>query len=162
VPCACVAAAGAAGARGYLRRFQLCRICFRELALAGRFRAWQVELVGRTTMTTNDPIADMLTRIRNALLVKQPFTSMPNSRLRWRSPRSCGRGLHRGLSVSAETPQAHLRIKLKYVSEQRNKRPVITGLERVSKPGRRVYTRRRICRACSAAWASRSCRRPRA
>jgi small subunit ribosomal protein S8 len=95
-------------------------------------------------MTTNDPIADMLTRIRNALLVKQPFTSMPNSRLKVAIAEILrAEGFIEDFQVSAETPQAHLRIKLKYVSEQRNKRPVITGLERVSKPGRRVYTRRK-------------------
>ncbi len=91
--------------------------------------------------TTNDPISDMLTRIRNALLVKQPFASMPSSRLKTAIAEILREeGYIEDFQVTADAPQPFIRIKLKYVIDQRNRRPVITGLERVSKPGRRVYT----------------------
>lgn len=94
-------------------------------------------------MTTNDPIADMLTRIRNALMVKQPFASMPSSRIKLAIAQILREeGFIEDFQVTTDSAQPFIRIKLKYVTEQRNKRPVITGLERVSKPGRRVYTRR--------------------
>jgi small subunit ribosomal protein S8 len=95
-------------------------------------------------MTTNDPIADMLTRIRNALMVKQPFAAMPSSRIKLAIAQILREeGFIEDFQVTTDTAQPFIRIKLKYVTEQRNKRPVITGLERVSKPGRRVYTRRK-------------------
>ena len=95
-------------------------------------------------MTTNDPIADMLTRIRNALLVKQPFASMPSSRLKAAIAEILREeGFIEDFQVTTDGLQPYIRIKLKYVNEQRNRRPVITGIERVSKPGRRVYTRKK-------------------
>ncbi len=94
-------------------------------------------------MTTNDPIADMLTRIRNALLVKQPFAAMPSSRLKTAIAEILREeGFIEDFQVTTDGMQPYIRIKLKYVTDQRNKRPVITGIERVSKPGRRVYTRK--------------------
>lgn len=89
----------------------------------------------------NDPIADMLTRIRNALLVKQPFAAMPSSRMKTAIAQILrDEGYIEDFQVTSDAPQPYIRIKLKYVADQRNKRPVISGLERVSKPGRRVYT----------------------
>ncbi len=93
--------------------------------------------------TTNDPISDMLTRIRNALLVRQPFASMPSSKIKAAIAQILREeGFIEDFQVTSDSPQPYIRIKLKYVVEQRNRRPVITGLERVSKPGRRVYTRK--------------------
>lgn len=95
-------------------------------------------------MTTNDPIADMLTRIRNALLVKQPFAAMPSSRLKAAIAEILREeGFIEDFQVTTDGMQPYIRIKLKYVADQRNKRPVISGIERVSKPGRRVYTRKK-------------------
>ena len=95
-------------------------------------------------MTTNDPIADMLTRIRNALLVKQPFAAMPSSRLKTAIAEILREeGFIEDFQVTTDGMQPYIRIKLKYVADQRNKRPVISGIERVSKPGRRVYTRKK-------------------
>ena len=93
-------------------------------------------------MTVNDPISDMLTRIRNAISADHPMVSIPSSNLK----ASIGEILEQeGFIEKAEvvqvdgSPQAVLRLRLKYVGERRQRRPVITGLERVSKPGRRVY-----------------------
>ncbi len=94
--------------------------------------------------TTNDPIADMLTRIRNALMVKQPFASMPSSHLKAAIAEILREeGFIEDFQVTTDGIQPYIRLKLKYVTEQRNKRPVISGIERVSKPGRRVYTRKK-------------------
>ncbi len=93
-------------------------------------------------MTVNDPISDMLTRIRNAISADHPMVSIPSSNLK----ASIGEILEQeGFIEKAEvvqvdgSPQSVLRLRLKYVGERRQRRPVITGLERVSKPGRRVY-----------------------
>jgi small subunit ribosomal protein S8 len=93
-----------------------------------------------------DPIADMLTRIRNALLVGHSTVSVPNSKIKT----SIAQILKdEGFIEEYETvrendvPQSVLRLRLKYVGQLRQRRPVISGLERVSKPGRRVYTRRK-------------------
>lgn len=93
-------------------------------------------------MTVNDPISDMLTRIRNAISADHPMVSIPSSKLK----ASIGDILEQeGFIEKAEvvqvdgSPQPVLRLRLKYVGERRQRRPVISGLERVSKPGRRVY-----------------------
>jgi small subunit ribosomal protein S8 len=85
-----------------------------------------------------DPIADMLTRIRNAIRVERPTVDMPSSKVK--------RGLAEVLKregyiwdwkeVDAE-PVSHLRIDLKYGP---NGEQVIRHIKRVSKPGRRVYS----------------------
>jgi small subunit ribosomal protein S8 len=97
-------------------------------------------------MSITDPIADMLTRIRNALMVGHPMTAMPNSNLKVAIAKILKEeGFINGYEVvDGEVPgQKILRIRLKYVGERRQRRPVITGLERVSRPGRRVYTGKR-------------------
>jgi small subunit ribosomal protein S8 len=88
-----------------------------------------------------DPIADMLTRIRNATLAKQARVDMPSSRLKVEIARILeGEGYIQGFKVqepeAGKRPQALLRLFLKY--GPRGER-VITGIERVSRPGRRVY-----------------------
>jgi len=97
-------------------------------------------------MTTADPIADMLTRIRNALIVGHTSVSMPASRLKVAIAEILqAEGFIEGFDVSRDEsqPLPVLRVRLKYVGQRRERRPVITGLERVSAPGRRVYTRRK-------------------
>jgi small subunit ribosomal protein S8 len=87
-----------------------------------------------------DPIADMLTRIRNAQMRLHPTVSMPSSKVKVELARVLKEeGYIEDFKVLPESPQAVLSITLKYVGDRRNRRSVITGLERVSKPGRRVY-----------------------
>ncbi len=94
-------------------------------------------------MSVNDPIADMLTRIRNGLLIQQSAVAMPNSKLRVEIARILK---EEGFIEDFETVEGEkpylvtLRVKLKYVGDRRFRRPVITGLQRVSRPGRRIYT----------------------
>jgi small subunit ribosomal protein S8 len=97
-------------------------------------------------MSMTDPIADMLTRIRNAMEVGHPSVAMPNSKLKAEIARILKEeGFIAGYEVVDGESPAHkiLRLKLRYVGERRFRRPVITGLERVSKPGRRVYSGKR-------------------
>jgi small subunit ribosomal protein S8 len=88
-----------------------------------------------------DPIADMLSRIRNATIARHSRVDMPSSRLKVEIARILeSEGYIQGFKVveaqPGERPQAQLRVFLKY--GPRGER-VITGLERVSRPGRRVY-----------------------
>jgi len=93
---------------------------------------------------TSDPIADMLTRIRNALLARHTSVVVPYSKLKVEIARILQEeGYVESYTVGDETPVALISIKLKYYGERRTRRPVITNLERISKPGRRVYRGRR-------------------
>jgi small subunit ribosomal protein S8 len=93
-------------------------------------------------MTMSDPIADMLTRIRNALVVGHPSVRVPSSKIKVAIAKILkAEGFIVDYRVTHEHPQPQLVIKLKYVGERKERHPVITGLKRVSKPGRRVYTR---------------------
>jgi len=86
----------------------------------------------------NDPIADMLTRIRNASMVKQKQVVMPNSKIKVSIAEILQQeGFIDAFAVMEDKPQAKLVLRLKYTPQGR---PVITGLERVSKPGRRYYS----------------------
>lgn len=96
-------------------------------------------------MTTSDPIADMLTRMRNALGARHAKVDVPASKLKADIARILKEeGYIEGFEVvEGEQPQRQvLRIKLKYVGERRQRKSVITGLERISRPGRRVYTQK--------------------
>ncbi len=96
-------------------------------------------------MSVSDPIADMLTRIRNAVMTGQTMTAMPHSKVKLEIAKILkAEGYLEGYEVAeGERPsQKVLRLKIKYVGERRQRRPVITGLERVSRPGRRVYTKK--------------------
>lgn len=87
----------------------------------------------------SDPIADMFTRIRNALQVKQNQVEMPSSKLKIAIAGILQReGYIEGFSVS-EDAKPTLTIDLKYAGQRRQRRPVITNIQRVSSPGRRVY-----------------------
>ena len=88
-------------------------------------------------MPTTDPIADMLTRIRNALMLRRAFVLVPSSKIKTSIAQILlEEGFIQGYEVTNEQPQPNLRLWLKY---DEKRRPVMTGLERVSKPGRRVY-----------------------
>lgn len=96
-------------------------------------------------MSVNDPIADMLTRIRNGVMNGQTVVAMPASRMKAEIARILKEeGFIEDYEVAeGEKPsQRVLRVRLKYVGERRQRRPVLTGLERVSRPGRRVYSRK--------------------
>ena len=94
-------------------------------------------------MSVTDPIADMLTRIRNGMMAGHPSVAMPSSNLKASIAKILKEeGFINSYEVADDPSVGYkiLRIRLKYVGERRQRRPVITGLERVSRPGRRVYT----------------------
>jgi len=87
-------------------------------------------------MSMTDPIADMLTRIRNAQGVEKSDVAMPSSKLKVAIAQVLkDEGYIENFAVVAEGAKATLRIELKYYAG----RPVIERIERVSKPGLRVY-----------------------
>ena len=93
-------------------------------------------------MTMSDPIADMLARIRNAQIVKHQGVRVPSSKIKVAIVKILkDEGFIEDYRVMQDRSQHQLLIKLKYVGERRDYHPVITGLKRVSKPGRRIYTR---------------------
>lgn len=87
---------------------------------------------------TTDPIADLLTRVRNAVKARQPKVDVPPSQLKvsivdlWKKT-----GFIKNYKLYQSDEKGVLRIYLKYVGKNR---PVIHGLQRVSKPSRRVYS----------------------
>ena len=92
-----------------------------------------------------DPIADMLTRIRNAVMSGQALTAMPLSKVKVEIAKILKEeGYLENFEVAdGECPsQKVLRLKIKYIGERRERKPVLTGLERISRPGRRVYTKK--------------------
>ena len=92
----------------------------------------------------NDPIADMLTRIRNAMMAGHADVAMPSSNIKKEIARILKEeGFIDDFTVNEgeKASQTTLQIKIKYAGERRSRKPVITGIERVSRPGRRVYTR---------------------
>ena len=96
-------------------------------------------------MTINDPISDMLTRVRNAVLAGQAQVAMPSSKIKAEIARILkDEGFLETFDVIDDEKTAFktLRIKIKYVGERRERRPVMTGIERVSTPGRRIYTKK--------------------
>jgi small subunit ribosomal protein S8 len=85
----------------------------------------------------NDPLGDLLTRIRNAQLRNKSKVSSPNSRLRESVLEVLKtEGYIRGYAVVEKDGRSEIEIELKYFDGE----PVIREIERVSKPGRRVYT----------------------
>jgi small subunit ribosomal protein S8 len=96
-------------------------------------------------MTVIDPIADMLTRIRNGVMAGHTLVALPSSKLKLEIAKILkDEGFLDGFEVAdtEQSAQKVLRLKLKYTGERRERRPVISGIERVSKPGRRVYTKK--------------------
>ena len=85
----------------------------------------------------NDPIADMLARLRNAAEIKHPQVLMPASKLRVAVAKILkDEGYIEKLEITKDKPQAQLRMCLRY---DHQKKPLLSGVRRVSKPGRRVY-----------------------
>ena len=86
-----------------------------------------------------DPIADLLTRIRNAIHVERPYVDMPTSKMKVRVVEALKREGYvwdHEIVEEEEAPVATLRVNLKYGP---NGEHVIQHIERISKPGRRVY-----------------------
>jgi small subunit ribosomal protein S8 len=87
-------------------------------------------------MSMSDPIADMLTRIRNAQLVEKAVVAMPSSKLKVAIAQVLkDEGYIEGFRVVADGGKNELEIGLKYYAG----RPVIERIERVSRPGLRIY-----------------------
>jgi small subunit ribosomal protein S8 len=88
----------------------------------------------------SDPIADMLTRVRNGIMTRQKQVVLPGSKVKVALARILKEeGFIRDFEVTKDMPQPQIRIVLKY---DRDRQSVITGLRRISKPGRRVYVNR--------------------
>lgn len=93
-------------------------------------------------MAANDTIADMLTRIRNATLARHQTTEVPATRMTQSIAKVLkDEGFISDFEEVGDGVKRHLVIALKY--KGKNRRPIITGLRRVSKPGLRVYSNRR-------------------
>lgn len=96
-------------------------------------------------MSVNDPIADMLTRLRNAVLAGHTLAAMPSSKLKVAIAAILK---EEGFIESYETADDDftgfkvLRVTLKYIGDRRTRKSVISGIERVSAPGRRIYAKR--------------------
>ena len=129
----------------YLRKFGVCRVCFRELAhegkipgvkkQAGKKEFYEKEVIG---MQITDTIADILTRIRNASSARHATVDVPASNVKKAITQILlDEGYIKGFQVIEDGKQGVIRITLKY---SENRSPVITGLRRVSKPGLRIYS----------------------
>lgn len=91
-------------------------------------------------MSMTDPIADMLTRMRNALDRQQPTVAMPHSKLKVSIAEVLkNEGYIENYEVVTREKFPTLVIRLRYVGGRRDRRSVINGLKRVSSPGRRIY-----------------------
>ncbi len=91
-------------------------------------------------MNTTDPIADMLTRIRNASLARHRELTLPSSRIKREIARILvEEGFIEAFTTGQDGVQETLSMRLKYVE---GRTPVVSGLKRISKPGLRVYARK--------------------
>lgn len=89
----------------------------------------------------SDPIADMLTRIRNAAAARHEFVLVPSSKIKIAIAKILkDEGFIKDYDIlKGQTPQRVIKIYLKYTEK---KQPVLTALQRVSKPGLRVYVQK--------------------
>ena len=91
-------------------------------------------------MNVTDPIADMLTRIRNASAARHKELTLPSSRMKREIARILTEeGFIESFDTQPDLVQDRLVLRLKYVE---GRTPVVTGLKRISKPGLRVYARK--------------------
>ncbi|MFN8532068.1 MAG: 30S ribosomal protein S8 [Dehalococcoidia bacterium] len=91
-------------------------------------------------MTMTDPIADMLTRLRNAVQAKHDFVVMPASKIKVAIAKILmDEGFIKDYEVLRDGVKSTLKVSLRYTGK---KQPVLSGLQRVSKPGLRVYVQR--------------------
>ena len=102
-------------------------------------------------MSMSDPIADMLTRIRNGNTAKHDTVDVPSSKMKKAiADILVAEGYVKGYEVIEDGIKSTLRISLKYGVDKNQK--VITGLKRISKPGLRVLRARTNCPRFWAAW----------
>jgi small subunit ribosomal protein S8 len=88
-----------------------------------------------------DPIADMLTRIRNAITARHEYVNIPASKMKVAIAKVLkDEGFVRDYETFEEGPRRFLRVHLSYTDR---KEPLLTGLKRVSRPGLRVYVQKR-------------------
>ncbi|HET7087053.1 MAG TPA: 30S ribosomal protein S8 [Anaerolineae bacterium] len=94
-------------------------------------------------MNISDPISDMLTRVRNAIAVRHASVALPSSQIKIAIATILREeGYIQDFEVTESGKRKTLRLWLKYTGERRDRQPAISGLQRVSRPGRRVYTSR--------------------
>jgi small subunit ribosomal protein S8 len=92
-------------------------------------------------MTMTDPIADMLTRIRNAIVVKNDYVNIPASKMKTAIAKVLKEeGFISEYETFEEGPRRFIRIHLSYTHKRE---PILNGLKRVSRPGLRVYVQKR-------------------
>jgi small subunit ribosomal protein S8 len=92
-------------------------------------------------MTATDPIADMLTRIRNAVMVRHDSVLIPASRMKLAIAKILKEeGFISDYEVVKGKPHRAIKIRLRYMEDNK---PAISGLKRVSKPGLRVYVQKK-------------------
>ena len=92
-------------------------------------------------MTVTDPIADMLTRIRNAIMARHDSVLIPASKIKLSIARILKEeGFITDYEVIRGKPHRSIKIVLRYIDD---KKPAISGLKRVSKPGLRVYVQKK-------------------
>jgi len=92
-------------------------------------------------MTVTDPIADMLTRIRNALMVRHDSVVVPTSKMKLALAKILKEeGFITDYEVINRKPHQDIKIQLRYLD---NTKPAISGLKRVSKPGLRIYVQKK-------------------
>jgi len=92
-------------------------------------------------MTISDPIADMLTRIRNAIMARHDYVLVPASRTKLSITRILKEeGFINDYEVLKGKPHRVIKLYLKYIDDNQ---PIISGLARVSKPGLRVYVQQK-------------------
>jgi small subunit ribosomal protein S8 len=90
-------------------------------------------------MTMTDPIADMLTRIRNAVQARHDSVEIPSSNIKVAIAHVLkDEGFIKNVQLLEDRPFKVLKVDLQYVGK---KEPVLTGIKRISKPGLRVYTK---------------------
>jgi small subunit ribosomal protein S8 len=90
-------------------------------------------------MNMTDPVADMLTRIRNAASARHTRVLVPASKMKLGIARVLKEeGYIKDIEILKDNPQGTLRLTLRFI----DKKPAVTQLKRISKPGLRVYTKR--------------------
>jgi len=103
-------------------------------------RRTTAEETNEPDMNVTDPIADMLTRIRNASAARHKELSLPSSKVKREIARILAEeGFIESFDTEPDGVQEKLTLRLKYVE---GRTPVVTGLKRISKPGLRVYARK--------------------
>ena len=92
-------------------------------------------------MTMTDPVADMLTRVRNAVTARHEHVNIPASKMKAAIAQVLqDEGFIREFETFEEGPRRFIRIQLNYTAK---KEPLLNGLKRVSRPGLRVYVQKR-------------------